>query len=66
MHYVHSVTGDDANQPVVLRLNSGNHNVPVMEIELSGSKDTVDAKYMKCASFPNLALSTPMGTMKVS
>jgi hypothetical protein len=44
MHYVHSVTGDDANQPIVLRLNSGNHNVPVMEIELSGSKDTVDVK----------------------
>jgi hypothetical protein len=62
-----AVIGNDANQPVARHFSTRNHGVSNMEIRalcpISGSNDT--AKDMKCPSFPNLALSTPMVLMNV-
>ena len=52
-----SVTSNDANQPVARHFNNSSH------CPISGSNDS--AKDMKCASFPNLALSTLLALMNV-
>ena len=60
--HLRAVIDNDAYQPVARHFNTGNHSVSDMEIRalcpISGSNDS--RKNTKCASFPNLALSTPM------
>ena len=62
-----AVTSNDANQPVARHFNNGSHYVADMKIRalcpIPGSNDS--AKDMKCASFPNLALSTLLALMNV-
>ena len=62
-----AVIGNDANQPIarylilaftVFQISKFEPSVPFLEA-------TIDTKDMKCASFPNLALSIPMLLMHV-
>ena len=59
-----SVTSNNANQPVARHFNNGSHCVSDMKIRALVAM--IAAKDMKCASFPNLALSTLLALMNVS
>ena len=56
-----AVTSNDANQPVARHFNNGNHCVSDMKIRALCPTDS----RMKCASFPNLTLSTLLALMNV-
>jgi hypothetical protein len=54
-----AVIGNDANQPVARHLNSSNHSVS--NIKIRAVCPFLKARIAaKCASFPNLTLSTLM------
>jgi hypothetical protein len=59
--------GNDANLPVAKHFNSGLNSVSDIEIMPSVQflEDRIATKDMKCISFPNMELSTPMALMNI-
>ena len=59
--------GNDANQPVAKHFNTGIDSVSDIEIVPSVPflEERIATKDMKCISFPNMELSTPMALMNI-
>ena len=59
--------GNDANQPVAKHFNTGIDSVSDTEIVPSVPflEERIATKDMKCISFPNMELSTPMALMNI-
>ena len=60
-----AATSNDANQPVARHFNKGSHCVSDMKIRVPLLVAIIVTKDVKCASFPNLALSTLLALMNV-